>query len=90
MPNPNKRFAINFNVQLDDQTDTMLIRISKDLSLSKAHIVRSAIRNYHNMKFLRAPICADGQQCRAPHTHIFAPTNPPSDPDIDTVHLDRP
>ncbi len=77
MPNPNKTYTINFNVQLDDETDRMLIAIATDLQHSKAQVCRAAIRRTWRMKFARQPSCADGQDCRCPHAHIYAPTQPP-------------
>jgi len=87
MPNPNKTYTINFNLVLDDHTDAMLIRLAADLEVSKAHVCRSAIQNWHTMAYRRTPLCADQQKCRCPHAHIYAPvTLPPAQPPGGSPH----
>ncbi len=71
MANPNRTKTINFNVLLDPDTDGMLMRLSVTTNLSKAHVVRSLIRRNFQMHFQRRPVCADGQDCRCPHAHIY-------------------
>lgn len=79
MPNPDRTYKINFNLVLDEETDDQLIRLARELSVSKAHICRAAIANWYGMKFQRTPTCADLQECRCPHAHIYPPTNLPAD-----------
>lgn len=79
MANPNKKLHINFNVLLDDDTDNQLIAIAKETRRKKADVVREAIRWWFAMKFQRKPICADGQDCRCPHAHIYPPADPTPD-----------
>ena len=77
MPNPNRKLRINFNILLTDELDAVLVALAKKKGISKAHIVRQAIHNWHVMDSLRTPLCADGQQCRCPHAHIYPPSQPP-------------
>lgn len=77
MPNPRRKLRINFNILLTEELDACLIQLAQLKGISKAHVVRQAIRNWHTMTNLRTPICADGQECRCPHAHIFAPSQPP-------------
>lgn len=76
MPNNNRRYKINFNLVLDNETDTALIRIAADQGTSKAHVLRSLIRDRHTMKYAREPLCSTGEPCRCPHTHIYPPSHP--------------
>ena len=84
MPNPNRRYSINFNLVLDDSTDAMLCKIAADTHLSKAHVVRSCLTDAYAMRYQRKPMCADGQLCRCPHAHIYTPADLPSDPPGDS------
>ena len=80
MPNLNRTKNINFNCLLDEETDGMLIRLAAEKKRPKAFIVREAIQNWAKMSHRRTPTCADGQDCRCPHAHIYAPSNPIADP----------
>ncbi len=79
MAHPNKTMSINFNVLLDPDTDGQLMRLAEATKLSKAHVVRSLIRRHFQMFFQRRPVCADGQDCRCPHAHIY-PQDAPAAP----------
>lgn len=81
MPNPNRKYDINFNALLDEECDQFLTALGEKASISKAHVVRQCIRDRYQMLFGRAAVCADGQACRCPHAHIYAPAPPPPDPD---------
>ena len=81
MANEGRKHEINFNVLLDKELDKMLVAIAGELNTSKAHVCREAIRRWNEMLFHRTPRCADGQACRCPHAHIYAPSQPPGDPD---------
>lgn len=81
MPNPDKKKSINFNVLLDPDTDGQLMRLAEHTKLSKAHVVRALIARQFQMSLQRRPVCADGQDCRCPHAHIY-PQVPPGEAQI--------
>lgn len=85
MPNPNRKYTINFNLVLDAATDSKLCTIASDSDVSKAHVVRALLADAFSMRYQRKPMCADGQLCRCPHAHIYAPTDLPSDPPGDPI-----
>lgn len=75
MPNLRKKYHINFNLLLDDTTDQQLCELAESTHLSKSQLVRQTIRNYHAMRYAQKAGCADGSECRCPHTHLY--TQPP-------------
>ncbi len=90
MANPNKTMSINFNVLLDPDTDGQLMRLADATKLSKAHVIRSLIRRHFQMYFQRRPVCADGQDCRCPHAHIYPQDPPAAPPPAAPSHDQRP
>lgn len=76
MPNPNRKYTINFNLVLDKETDAFLIRIAGEQCTSKAHVLRSLIRDRHTMQYRREPLCATGRACLCPHAHLYPPSIP--------------
>ena len=79
MPNPNRRYSINFNLVLDAETDSKLCTMASDSAIPKAQIVRACLVDSFAMRYQRKPMCADGQKCRCPHAHIYAPADLPID-----------
>lgn len=76
MPNATSRYNIKFNLLLDNDDDGKLIALAQADDTSKARLCRGLIRSAYTMKFEKQPICADGQTCRCPHAHVYAPSLP--------------
>lgn len=76
MPNTASRFKIKFNLLLDEHDDQRLIALAKKDDTSKARLCRRLIRSAYSMQFEHQPICSDGQTCRCPQAHIYAPSLP--------------
>lgn len=70
----------SFNVLLDDQTYTNLIRMANDQHLSAGQIVRDLISRAALMTLSKVPTCANGQNCYVPHMHIALMQPPPPTP----------
>jgi len=71
MPNPNRKFNVSLNVLLDEETDHQICILAEETHLSKAQLVRQAVRHWHSMKYGQVASCADGQACRCPHAHLY-------------------
>ncbi len=84
MPNDKSIFKISLNIMLDTKTDDMICKIAADTALSKAYIIRRAIKGYYDMTYHRQPVCADGQRCRCPHAHIYE-----REPETEAAHTPR-
>ncbi len=79
------RMTNSFNLLMTPATSAMLTDLAKESHRPKAAVLRQLIRDHYAMTFQRKPLCVDGGLCRCPHAHIFAPTQPPGDPDRDSV-----
>lgn len=85
MPNPDRRYSINFNLVLDSETDAKLCTMASDSQIPKAQIVRALLVDSFAMRYQRKPMCADGQLCRCPHAHIYPPATLPLDAPGDPI-----
>lgn len=59
----------SFNIVLSNRTFDALTRLAKERDVTRAHLIRSMIRNLSVMVDRQTPICADGDRCVAPHLH---------------------
>ncbi len=78
------KMSESFNLLMTPRLAGKLTRLAQESHRPKAAVLRQLIRDQFEMNFQRKPLCVDGGLCRCPHAHVYAPAQPPGDPDRDS------
>ena len=66
-----KRFTVDFNVQLDATHKAMLEQLAEDAGSKMSPVVRKLIDSAYRMRFNAEPKCVTGANCLCPQVHAL-------------------